>query len=123
MGTCGCPHQHSGSLLEARRLRPCPSSITFDSLLYTALFGYISALYIFFPHGPRVHPCLFQTSGYNTGAAQGGAVKVSASGGDGTIEQLFREGDGAYISGTTGKEIKVENVGDSVAEVLLFDLE
>jgi hypothetical protein len=35
---------------------------------------------------------------------------------------VLREGDGAYISGE-GKQIKVENVGDTSAEVLLFDLE
>ena len=34
----------------------------------------------------------------------------------------MREGDGAYIFGE-GQEIKVENVGDIGAEVLLFDLE
>jgi len=62
---------------------------------------------------------VIQTSGYNQQAASGGAVRVSGADG---VEQVLREGDGAYISGE-GQEIKVENVGDVTAEVLLFDLE
>lgn len=60
-----------------------------------------------------------QTSGYNSKAATGATVKV---GGDG-VELELKEGDGAYIYGESGKEMKVENVGDKIAEVLLFDLE
>jgi hypothetical protein len=63
---------------------------------------------------------VIQTSGYNPKAANGAAVKVS---GDNTEEQVLREGDGAYIFGASGKELKVENVGDRAAEVLVFDLD
>jgi len=61
-----------------------------------------------------------QTSGYNTKAATGATVKVTGEGG---AELELKEGDGAYILGESGKELKVENVGEKVAEVLLFDLE
>jgi hypothetical protein len=101
-----------------------PAPVQSPLTLYSTLLSPGTSLpYTFSSRTGQGYIHVIQTSGYNTGAAQGSAVKVSASGGDGTIEQLFREGDGAYISGTTGKEIKVENVGDSVAEVLLFDLE
>lgn len=36
---------------------------------------------------------------------------------------LLREGDGAYITGTAGQSMIVENVGEGVAEILFFDLE
>ena len=35
----------------------------------------------------------------------------------------LKEGDGAYISGNAGEDLVVENVGDKVAEILLFDVE
>ncbi|KAH9933450.1 pirin domain-containing protein [Fomitopsis serialis] len=60
-----------------------------------------------------------QTSGYNPKQASGTHVKVS---GDESVLEL-REGDGAYIMGEPGKEMVVENVGGSVAEILLFDVE
>lgn len=62
---------------------------------------------------------LIQTSGYNTGPAQGGHIRVSA---DGSSVEL-KEGDGVYVSGTTGKNVVVENVGDKVGEVIMFDVE
>ena len=61
-----------------------------------------------------------QTSGYNPGKAAGASVKV---GGGGAEEVVLREGDGAYIFGEKGAELAVENVGDRVAEVLVFDVE
>ena len=63
-----------------------------------------------------------QTSGYKTGEAQGASVRVSATPA-GEEAVVLREGDGAYIFGEKGKELLVENVGDKVAEVLLFDVE
>ncbi|TDL23827.1 pirin domain-containing protein [Rickenella mellea] len=60
-----------------------------------------------------------QTSGYNTKMSSGASVKVT---GDDAVLEL-KEGDGAYIFGEAGKELKVENTGDRVAEVLLFDVE
>jgi hypothetical protein len=62
---------------------------------------------------------IIQTSRYNPKAATGATVKV----GNNDTEVELKEGDGAYIHGAAGQEITVENVGDTVAEVLLFDLE
>lgn len=62
---------------------------------------------------------VIQTSGYNTGSAKGAAIKISGEGEQGTV---LKEGDAAYISVNDAKELKVENVGDSVAEILLFEL-
>lgn len=63
-----------------------------------------------------------QTSGYNTEAASGASVKVSAEGGQ---EVTLREGDGMYVTGQVGQELKLANVseGQQVAEVLVFDVE
>ncbi|ETW79271.1 hypothetical protein HETIRDRAFT_478683 [Heterobasidion irregulare TC 32-1] len=61
-----------------------------------------------------------QTSGYNTNEATGATVRVSA---EGAGELLLKEGDGVYVLGLPGSELKVGNVGESVAEVLLFEME
>ena len=89
------------------------------SLYSTILSPSASVPHTFAPGISKGYVHVIQTSGYNPKAASGGSVKVS--GGDG-VEQVLREGDGAYIFGE-GQEIKVENVGDIGAEVLLFDLE
>ena len=68
------------------------------------------------PRKAYVH--VIQTSGYNTGKASGARVKLSVAGGD-SIEAA--EGDGVYIMGDAGTTFDVQNVGDRVAEVLLFD--
>lgn len=60
-----------------------------------------------------------QTSGYNTGRGKGAAIKISGGGEEGTV---LREGDAAYVSVNDAKELKVENVGDGVAELLLFEM-
>ena len=62
---------------------------------------------------------VIQTSGFNQGPAKGASVVVRGKGGK---EQVLREGDGAYLATEDGKKIEVENVGEGVAEVLLFDL-
>ena len=36
---------------------------------------------------------------------------------------MLREGDGAYIFTEPGEELTVENVGETDAEVVLFDIE
>ncbi|THH10566.1 hypothetical protein EW146_g8333 [Bondarzewia mesenterica] len=59
-----------------------------------------------------------QTSGYNTQRAGGATVRVSA----GTREFVLREGDGLYVSGQPGSHLTIENAGDRVAEVLLFEM-
>lgn len=61
-----------------------------------------------------------QTSGYNPESSTGAHIKVS--GPDGNSIEL-REGDGSYIKADVGSELKVENVGDRVAEIVFFDLE
>jgi len=72
--------------------------------------------------GMKGYVHVVQTSGYNAGKAAGAKVKVSA-GDDGEAVTLG-EGDGAYIFvGSSGNALNVENVGDSVAEVVLFDIE
>jgi quercetin 2,3-dioxygenase len=88
--------------------------------LYSTILSPSTCLPHTFPSGiSKGYIHVIQTSGYNPKAASGGAVKVS--GGDGN-EEVLREGDGAYIFGEN-KQIKVENVGNNAAEVLLFDLE
>ncbi|KAI6101129.1 RmlC-like cupin domain-containing protein [Pisolithus sp. B1] len=66
---------------------------------------------------------LIQTSGYNPGKPSGNAVRISSksSAGDSRVE--LREGDGAYLRYEGGHDLKVTNVGQGVAEVLLFDLD
>ncbi|PVG04557.1 RmlC-like cupin [Serendipita vermifera] len=57
-----------------------------------------------------------QTSGYNTETSKGNRVKVN-----GALE--LGEGDGAFVKGDAGEVVRIENIGDSEAEVLLFDLD
>lgn len=65
-----------------------------------------------------------QTSGYQPPHANtGGAVRVLERGIKGGEEVVLREGDGAYMLGESGKELVIENLGDKVTEILLFDLE
>lgn len=70
--------------------------------------------------GSRGYIHVVQTSGYNAGKAD--AEKVKVVGGKG-IETILGEGDGAFVYVGGEKDLKVENVGDSVAEIILFDLE
>jgi len=67
----------------------------------------------------NVYAHLIQRSGYNTGAAIGATVKIDV-GGDSV---QLREGDGAYITLNPGAEVVVENVGEKIGELLLFDTE
>jgi hypothetical protein len=78
--------------------------------------------------GAKGYVHVVQTSGYNDGQARGASVKIGSSSssgnGEGEGEVTLREGDGAYVFvGDSGNVLKVENVGDSVAEVVLFDIE
>ncbi|CAG7847228.1 Quercetin 2,3-dioxygenase Short=Quercetinase; AltName: Full=Pirin-like protein YhhW [Serendipita indica DSM 11827] len=59
---------------------------------------------------------VIQTSGYNKGKATGSLVKVNS-------DLFLSEGDGAFAQGPQGAPITIENVGDTDAEVLLFDIE
>jgi len=63
---------------------------------------------------------VIQRSGYNPGRASGATVRIAGQDG---VESELREGDGAYLMGEPGEELKVENTGDREAEVLLFDVE
>ncbi|KAJ7578163.1 RmlC-like cupin domain-containing protein [Mycena floridula] len=71
-------------------------------------------------NGPKAYIHVVQTSGYNVGAATGATVKVTTGQG---VEEVLKEGDGAYILTGNAKDIQVENLGDTVAEILLFDLQ
>lgn len=69
--------------------------------------------------GSKGYIHVVQTSGYNTGAANGAAIKVVSTDRDWEL----KEGDGAYIQFYGADEFTVENVGDMTAEILLFDIE
>jgi len=60
-----------------------------------------------------------QTSGFNQGAAWGAHVRVEI--GDQSVE--MREGDGVFVHAAPKEELRMTNLGDSVAEVLLFDVD
>jgi len=63
-----------------------------------------------------------QTSRYNEGNATGASVKIGSQ--KDSQLTLLREGDGAYvIVGRSGNVLEVQNVGDRVAEVIVFDLD
>jgi redox-sensitive bicupin YhaK (pirin superfamily) len=71
--------------------------------------------------GKKAYVHVIQTSGYNEGQATGASIKFSTKGGD---EVELREGDGAYVDvKKEGAILEVDNVGDRVAELLVFDLE
>ena len=59
---------------------------------------------------------VIQTSGFNTGKATGATVQVNGG-------LKLSEGDGAYIVASEGEKLEIKNVGDKVAEFLLFDLD
>lgn len=64
---------------------------------------------------------VIQKSGYNPGPATGVTLKIGAQADGPQIE--LREGDGAYLAYEPGAELRLENDGQGIAEVLLFDLE
>ncbi|KAJ3575576.1 hypothetical protein NP233_g1004 [Leucocoprinus birnbaumii] len=71
--------------------------------------------------GKKGYIHVIQTSGYNPRKSEGASVRISGPG----YDQLeLKEGDGAYIFvGQKGNALKVENLGDKTAEVLVFDLD
>ena len=72
--------------------------------------------------GKKGYIHVVQTSGYNEGQSKGANVKIASS--KGGEELTLGEGDGAYVYvGNSGNVLEVENVGDRVAEVLVFDLD
>ena len=71
--------------------------------------------------GKKGYIHVIQTSGYNEGASKGASVRLTSKGGE---ELTLGEGDGAYIFvGNKGNALEVENLGDRVAEILVFDLD
>jgi hypothetical protein len=62
---------------------------------------------------------LVQTSGFNQRAAQGAHVRVEI--GDQSVE--MREGDGVFVHAAPKEELRMTNLGSSVAEILLFDVD
>ncbi|KAJ6570291.1 RmlC-like cupin domain-containing protein [Mycena vulgaris] len=70
--------------------------------------------------GSKGYIHVVQTSGYNTKAATGAAIKVIGAPG---VEVELKEGDGAYLHFDKGGDLTVENIGNKTAEILLFDLE
>ncbi|KAF9500025.1 RmlC-like cupin [Pleurotus eryngii] len=98
---------------------PVQSPLT---LFATLLSPSISVSHTFERRKSYIH--VVQTSGYQPPQANtGGAVKILEKGIKGGEEVVLREGDGAYMLGESGKELVIENLGDKVAEILLFDLE
>lgn len=61
-----------------------------------------------------------QRAGYNPGESAGGTLRISPKGGVGAE---LHEGDGAYLMYEKDAVLELANVGDSVVEVLVFDLE
>ncbi|KAF8316777.1 Pirin-domain-containing protein [Clavulina sp. PMI_390] len=59
---------------------------------------------------------VIQTSGYNTGPSKGARVRLN-----GGLE--LGEGDGAFVMTAVGDKLEIENVSDSKAELLVFDME
>lgn len=70
----------------------------------------------FSPGQRKAYVHVIQTSGYNAGKAKGNRVLLN-----GALE--LAEGDGAFAIGEEGQPIEIKNVGDSTAEILLFDLD
>jgi quercetin 2,3-dioxygenase len=60
-----------------------------------------------------------QTSGFNQGTARGAHVRVEI--GNQSVE--MKEGDGAFVHAAPKEELRMTNLGNSVAEVLLFDVD
>jgi len=107
----------------AERDAPGPAPVQSPLNLYATLLSPSKTVtHTFLPGTPArkgyIH--VVQTSGYNPGESAGAHIKVS--GPDGAQIEL-KEGDGAYIYAQSGDGLVVENVGDKVAEVLLFDIE
>jgi Pirin len=96
-----------------------PAPVQSPLTLYTTILGQNKSLNRSFT-GKKGYVHVVQTSGYNEGQSQGASIKIASDG-----EKLtLGEGDGAYILVENGvNSLEVENVGDRVAEVLVFDLD
>ncbi|KAJ3546937.1 hypothetical protein NM688_g5459 [Phlebia brevispora] len=100
-----------------------PAPIHSPLAFYASLISPSTTLPHILPSSPaqrKAYLHVIQKSGYNPGKASGGRIQLSSSDGN-TLE--LQEGDGAYIMGDANAKFDVKNVGDHVAEVVLFDLE
>jgi quercetin 2,3-dioxygenase len=93
--------------VSSKREESGPTPVQSPLTLYSTILSLsTSLLHPFAAGSSRGYIHVIQTSGCNPKAANGSSVKIS--GGDG-VEHVLREGDGAYISSATGKELEVEN--------------
>ncbi|KAF8877896.1 pirin domain-containing protein [Infundibulicybe gibba] len=103
-----------------------PAPVQSQLTMYAALVGGGKKMEPRKMAGKKGYVHVIQTSGYVEGKAKGASIKVVADG----QELTLREGDGVYVvvrdSGedqSVEKALEVENVGDTTAEILIFDLE
>jgi len=97
-----------------------PAPVQSPLTLYATLLGQNKSLNRLFT-GKKGYIQVVQTSGYNEGQSKEASIKITSEGGE---ELNLGEGDGAYIFvGNGGNSLQVENVGNRVAEVLVFDLD
>jgi quercetin 2,3-dioxygenase len=109
--TVVAPYTDDNSKREAQGPAPVHSALT----LYATLLSPGKKLDVNFK-GDRGYIHVIQTSGYNPGKASGATVTAAG--------ETLREGDGGYLKiGNEDKKLDVENTGDKVAEVLVFDLD
>jgi hypothetical protein len=68
---------------------------------------------------------LIQTSGYNTGPANGATIQATYKQGSEEQTAEYKEGDGAYLHLNSTEETKISftNPSDKNAEFLVFDME
>lgn len=106
----------------AEREAKGPAPVQSDLILSATILSPSKSLSHTFPGSgsKKAYIHVIQTSGYNTEKAKGATVKISNN--DGTSSQELKEGDAAYLTTEGGSELIVENIGDSPAEILLFDL-
>lgn len=110
------PSSAEGVIEERNASGPAPVHAPLS--MYATLLSPSVSLHHTLPSGAgpkKAYIHVAQTSGYNpTNKPGGAAVRV------GDVE--LREGDGAFIMGDANTELKVENVADSVAEIVLFEV-
>lgn len=97
-----------------------PAPVQSPVTLYATLLGQKKSLNRSFTN-KKGYIHVVQTSGYNEGQSKGANIKIVSKGGE---NLTLGEGDGAYIFvGNDENSLEVQNVGDRVAEVVVFDLE
>ncbi|KAI0319663.1 pirin domain-containing protein [Amylostereum chailletii] len=104
------------------RTAPGPAPVHSPLTLSATLLSPFQTLpYVLSGAGPqrKAYVHVIQTSGYKVGPSTGATVKFGAAGQD----VQLKEGDGLYVHAPADTEFKLENVGDRVAEVLLFNLD